>query len=371
MGKTLTNKEFLSKLKDMNVMYTPLEDYKGAHKKIKWKCPNNDEHIFETDPSNIYDGKQKCPYCMRRKVFVGETDMWTTNPEMAKMLLDKNDGYKYFDTGSQKVDWICPNCGYIIKDKIINNVKMYGLSCPVCSDGMSFGEKFIYELLSQLNCKFIYDKTTEWSGNKRYDFYVPTMSLIIEANGIQHYEKSFAIHGKHSSRTLEEEINNDEIKMITAINNGILHYIQLDCRKSDFNYIKYSIINSELNKLFDLSCINWDACFNATITSNIILCADLWNNGMKSTKDISDYTGIHISSVISNLKKAAKSNLCDYVINYNKNRKRYPNKVLCIETQKVYEYIKDVENDGYSNSHISKCCNGIIETAYGMHWRFV
>ena len=372
MGKTLTNEEFLKKLEDKHIEYVPLEEYSGQYVKIKWQCCNNSSHIFEIAPRSILDGKAGCPYCSHRKVFVGETDMWTTNPDLASMLKNPDDGYKYFATGSQKVDWICPSCGLGI-NKTINNVNMYGLSCPRCSDGMSFSEKLIYELLSQLDCEFVHDKTTTWSDNKRYDFYISTMSLIIETNGSQHYGHSFVRFSDETRkpRTLDEEIANDEYKKKLALSNGIEHYVVLDCRESDLDYIKASILDSELSTLFDLSNIDWCKCFKATATSNIMLCANLWNDGMKNTQDISDYTGIHISSVISNLKKAAKSGLCDFVINYNKNRKRYPNKVLCVETQKVYEYIKDVKEDGYSNSHVSKCCHGIIETAYGMHWQFI
>ena len=237
---------------------------------------------------------------------------------------------------------------------------------------MSFAEKFVYELFNQLCCDFIHDKTTDWSDGKRYDFYIPEMNLIVETNGAQHYNSSFArLSDKtRNARTLDEEIANDEYKKQLALSNGIEHYVVLDCSKSDLDYIKKSILDSELSMLFDLSNIDWCKCFKATITSNVMLCANLWNDGMKNTQDISDYTGIHISSVISNLKKAAKSGLCDFVINYKKNRNRYK-PVLCVETQKIYECISSVKEDGYCNISVSKCCNGKQDSAYGMHWQFV
>lgn len=371
MGKTLTNEEFLKKLEDKNIKYVPLEEYSGQYVKIKWQCCNNPSHIFEIAPRSILDGKAGCPYCSHRKVFVGETDMWTTNPALASMLKNPDDGYKYFASGGQKVDWICPCCGLEL-NKTINNVNMYGLACPRCSDGMSFSEKFVYELFNQLDCDFIHDRTTDWSDGKRYDFYAPSMSLIVETNGIQHYSSSFArlSDETRNARTLDEEIANDKYKKQLALSNGVEHYIVLDCRKSDLDYIKASILDSELSVLFDLSNIDWLKCSKATITSNVMLCANLWNDGMKNTQDISDYTGIHISSVISNLKKAAKSGLCDFVINYKKNRNRYK-PVLCVETQKIYECISSVKEDGYCNISVSKCCNGKQDSAYGMHWQFV
>lgn len=371
MGKTLTNEEFLKKLEDKNIKYVPLEEYSGQYVKIKWQCCNNFNHIFEIAPRSILDGKAGCPYCSHRKVFVGETDMWTTNPELASMLKNPDDGYKYFATGGQKVDWICPCCGLEL-NKAINNVNMYGLACPRCSDGMSFSEKFVYELFNQLDCDFIHDRTTNWSDGKRYDFYIPLMNLIVETNGVQHYSSSFVrMHSEtRNARTLDEEIANDEYKKQLALFNGIEHYVELDCSKSDLDYIKKSILDSELSILFDLSNIDWRKCLKATATSNVMLCVNLWNDGMKSTQDISDYTGIHISSVISNLKKAAKSGLCDFVINYKKNKSRYK-PVLCVETQKTYECIQRVKDDNYCPTSISNCCRGKRDIAYGMHWRFV
>lgn len=427
MGKTLTNEEFLKKLEDKNIKYVPLEEYGGQYVKIKWQCCNNSSHIFEVAPRTILSNKGGCPYCSHRKVFVGETDMWTTNPELASMLKNPDDGYKHFATGSQKVDWICPCCGFEIKNKIINNVRMQGLSCPRCSDGMSFAEKFVYELFNQLCCDFIHDKTTDWPDGKRYDFYIPEMNLIVETNGAQHYNSSFArLSDKtRNARTLDEEIANDEYKKQLALSNGIEHYVVLDCSKSDLDYIKKSILDSELSMLFDLSNIDWCKCFKATITSNVMLCANLWNDGMKNTQDISDYTGIHISSVISNLKKAAKSGLCDFVINYkkikNKNEKidevcrlwnsgvhdtieiakianisksytttllkigrdnklcdyrdqRGHNRgksLLCVETGCIYDSIASVTRDGYSPSCVSNCCNGKSETYMNKHWQFI
>ena len=147
------------------------------------------------------------------------------------------------------------------------------------------------------------------------------MNLIIETHGIQHYEQSFMNYSidKKNIRTIEDEQQNDNYKMELALSNGIEHYIQLDCKLSEYDYIKNSIINSKLSKLFDLSVVDWDKCFEATFSSNVILCADLWNRGMKNTKDIADNIGFNICSIIKYLKQAAKIGLCDYELNYTKN----------------------------------------------------
>lgn len=325
MFKILTQEEFLQKIKDMGIKHTPLEEYKGSTVKIKWLCYKNSRHIFEASPDSVYrnaiNNVDGCMYCNHQKVFVGETDMWTTRPDMAAMLLNPEDGHKYFANSNIKTDWICPKCGSIVKDKIIKNVEKQGLSCDNCSDGMSFGEKFVWALLKQLKCDFIHDRPIEWSQGKRYDFYIPSMNMIIETHGIQHYKERALRHSKDRfSRTLEEEMINDQYKMDLALSNNIKHYIQLDCKKSEVDYIKDSIINSDLKSLFDLSVVDWDRCYKRTLTSNVAWCAELWNSGMKRTKDIETYTGIDRCSVVSYLKRATKIGLCDFEPNYITNQ---------------------------------------------------
>lgn len=365
MSSKLTNEEFLENLKKYGVKDIPLEEYKGKEKHILFQCHNNPKHTFYAAPYVMYRNKEHCPYCLRRKVFVGETDMWTTDPDLAKMLLNHEDGYKYFSTGSQCVDWVCPNCGNII-NKQINQVRTSGLSCDICGDGMSFSEKFIYCMLLQLGCVFVHDRTTEWSGCKKYDFYIPDMSLIIEANGIQHYDDAFSFHDNQRSRTLEEERENDKYKLRLAVDNGIKHYIQLDCRISSLDFIKNSILNSELSTLFDLSCVDWNECMYFTFKSTTILCGELWNSGMKSTKKISEKTGIHISSVISKLKHCAQIGMCDYTPYCERSKP-----IMCIETGKIYNRPKDVERYGYHYPSVLQVCKGKLQTSGGFHWAYV
>ena len=372
MAKSISNDVFLNKIKNKGIKHIPLEKYRNGRTKILWRCAHNSNHIFECSPDAMLRRKDGCPYCTHQRVMVGETDMWTTHPEIARLLYNHNDGYKYFITSNKKVDWICPNCHSVIKDKLISNVAKQGLHCGACSDSMSFAEKFIFELLIQTGYKFNHNHATSWSQNKRYDFYIEELSLIIETHGLQHYEQSFRFNkSSNRYRSLENEIENDKFKKDLAIQNGVKHYIELDCRKSELDYIKNSISNSSLPHLINLTQINWGKCLKRTMTSNVVACANLWNDGIKSTKIIADKLGLHISTVISYLKKATEIQLCDYQKNYEKNRNRYNKKVLCVETGKIYNYIKDVQEDGYCAAHISGCCNKKYDVAYGLHWRFI
>lgn len=46
--------------------------------------------------------------------------------------------------------------------------------------------------------------------------------------------------------------------------------------------------------------------------------------------------------------------------------------VKCLETGKIYPSLMEIQrNLGFHNSHISKCCNNKLNSAYGYHWQYV
>jgi ribosomal protein L37AE/L43A len=374
-----THEEFLRELKDKDIKYIPIDKYKGYHEKIRFQCYNNKKHVFDMSPSDILRN-HNCPFCTGHTSFKGETDIWTMNPELGKLLLHNEDGFNYTQYSNQKADFKCPNCNHIIKDKIIANISKHGLSCPICCDGESYGEKFIASLLKQLNIEFKHDISLPWSNNRRYDFYLCDYNMIIEVNGIQHYSKSFKGIGANA-RNLNEEKENDEYKKQLAMQNGIneADYISLDARESNMNYIKHSILISCLSTQFDLSNINWAECNINSHKSVAIEVANCWNSGIKNTKKLSDIYDKNLTTIISYLKNLAEIGFCDYKPYYqtigvkhskdhNDSQKK---KVLCIETGKIYNSILETGKYGFCSSSVSMCCNNKQKMAGGYHWSFL
>ena len=64
-----------------------------------------------------------------------------------------------------------------------------GQGCPICQE--SRNEKHISNLLNVLKYKFIKEKRFTETGNLEYDFYIPEDKVIIEYDGIQHFEPRF------------------------------------------------------------------------------------------------------------------------------------------------------------------------------------
>ena len=138
-------------------------------------------------------------------IVIGENDMWTTNPDLARQLLNPEDGFKHSQGSNFRVDWKCMECDKIHFNKVIKRVKNEGLNCDICSHTVKFPERVMIAVLSQLDIEFIHDKPFKWSNHKRYDFYLPDYNTIIETHGGQHYDRGFEGIG---GNTLEEEQKN-------------------------------------------------------------------------------------------------------------------------------------------------------------------
>ena len=130
--------------------------------------------------------------------------------------------------------------GTIVENKRYDNfLKGQIANLNVLSDGISIPEKFMWNVLKELNIEFktqLNKKDFDWCQNYKYDFYIPSLNMVIETHGRQHYEKS------DRGRTLEEEQLNDKLKKELALNNNIKNYIIVDCRKSELEWLKENTI---------------------------------------------------------------------------------------------------------------------------------
>ena len=358
---------------------TRIRHGENLYKAYKCKCLNEKCcHIYTIIESHI-ENKIGCGVCSNNIVKKGVNDMQTKMSNMAKMLKEPKDGYKYSFRSNEKINWICPNCGTIIIDKSPNEVFRRGLSCKKCSDNMSYPEKFVLNLLEQLNINFIFQLTKtifEWCGNYRYDFYTPKINAIIETHGMQHYEEGFGLRIK-KARTLKEEQENDKFKKELAVKNGIKNenYIVVDCRYSTLKWIKDEIMNSELPKLlnFKEEDIDWLKCHEFACSSFVKKACDLWNSGIKNTKEIGKILMHTSNAIYKYLKQGAELGLCDYdpkkVMKANgiKTGISKRKKVLCITSDKIFDSIKQAsEFYNLTHSNIISCCQGKRKSA-GKH----
>lgn len=255
--------------------------------------------------------KHGCPVCDGNRSKWDINSVAAVHPELILLFANVEDAYDYSFSSHRQVDFICPNCHSRLEQKIIKNVVSNGLFCPYCSDGISFGERVMREVLKQMNITFIIHQEFKWSDHREYDFYLPDCAALIEIHGIQHnpdYSNSFDSCG---GRTVEEEIENDRYKQQMAIEHN-LEYIWVDASFSDFSYIKNAIqgcLFLYLKNPETFNLIDWEQVrLNAT-QSLIVKSAELWNQGY-SPVEITTMLGYSSSTIYNWLAKGRKIGLC-------------------------------------------------------------
>ena len=208
----------------------------------------------------------------------------------------------------------------------VNNLYKWGYSCPICSNNISYPEKFFGNFLKQCGIKFmpqVSNNTFSWCENYRYDFYSPKYNMIIETHGKQHYEESKGTW----NITLDEQKRVDLLKKELAIKNGIKHYIILDCRESEINRIKDVIEKSDIPFLLNINLndINWEKIHFDSLKSDVLKVCEMWNqNKDYTTLDIAKCLNLSQSTVTRYLHRGSDVGLCQY--SYKQGKKRGTNK---------------------------------------------
>lgn len=377
-----------------------VEQVKGYKYKCK-KCGN-----IDIVSENHLKSRCGCNVCCipSQKTLVGYNDIHTTEPEFGKLIWRYDDGHEFTCNSNLKVDFRCQNCGEKINSKQISS--MYNkhfklnksLPCPSCSDGISYPNKFMYNVLKQIkeHSKNIVFKTEyspkyavvkghqskKLNGKKYYDFFVKTIiesegkkkivSFIIEVQGSQHSEERRKV-----TRKLEEEQENDRLKQLLCAKNSQCRYIAVDAKLSELEYIKQSILNSEISKLIDLSVVDWNKAHEDSQSSLVKKAWDYWNSGDYSVLEISKLIDVSKGTVIRYLNRGAELEKCVYngKEEISKASKLNGKPVVRLTLNGVYidEFVSASEayrKLSILHPNISSVCRGKVQTAGGFKWMF-
>lgn len=281
--------------------------------RLKLKC-SLDSNIWEADYSKIKSGRG-CPECkklslstLRMSPKVGES-IYENRKDLLIYFKNINDSKNYKPNSREFIDVICPNCKYESSIKIFNLTSNNKFSCPICSDGISLPEKFISNLLKSIDIAFEKGKKFKWSNGKIYDFYIPSLNLIIETHGLQHYTNN----GFNGKSDLNYEIHNDKYKKQLATSNGILDYIEIDCRYSELDFLKHSVSNALFN-IVDVEKLDFYTIWCKCQSSIIADICDAWNqkNDNDTAKDIAKNLKLSKTTIIKYLKIGDGIGICKY-----------------------------------------------------------
>lgn len=371
-SRLLTHDEFLERLIQknrhyMNGDFDVIGRYEGMYKPIECHC-NIHDIDWNPLPINLCKGSG-CNYCWGKRTIVGYNDMWTTRPDIAKMLQDPEDGYKYTFCSNKKTWFICPDCG-TSSFKRINNVVNHGFSCQHCSDNVSYPNKFGRALLDQLPINgYDYEYQPDWVKPYYYDnhFCYNGIEYILEMDGDFHFKNQ-----QLSRNTLEQVQARDRLKDELAFKHDI-NMIRIECIKSNMDYIRLNILESELNDVFDLSNIDWELC-DLKAQKNILKEAcKLYMSHSFTLKEIGKILQVHPSTVSNYLLKGAKFGWCDYIAQKNKAVIIVDDNEKIIHSFKsmseCYREMKRLYNLTFSMEYIRKACK-THEPYHGFNFRF-
>jgi len=216
--------------------YTVVSEYIGHHKPITLKHEKC-ERVYEVAPSDFLKGR-RCKKCYFKSIMKTNQE-WL---DQVKSLTE--DEYTFLeeykgDTVKIKYRHTCGTVHEIKPNNFIN-----GTRCPRCNQ--SKGEKFVETFLKKIEVAFETQKEFEdlRDINKlSYDFLLPDRGILIEYQGLHHYEPvDFAGRGAEwALKRFEIQKRHDEMKREYAKQKG---YTLIEI---PYSYNSYDKIEQLLN----------------------------------------------------------------------------------------------------------------------------
>lgn len=380
--KRITNDEFIQKMSIENPNLIVLGEYKNRTTKIKYRCKTcNNEG--EAMACHLYS--LKCPYCTGRKVKKGFNDVATTHPHLIECFEDKTDAEKYTHGSSKKVNLVCPNCGLKKQMRISHLTRNNGMSCLKCSDGVSYPNKFCREMITQLPATNIYfEWQPEWCKLYKYfyDIYFEfnNNKYILEIDGEQHYYPTYG------EEEFEKTIKHDRHKEKLAEEHNI-NLIRVKCFRNNKNQLIDNIYRSELQHIFDLSIIDFNACHKAGLTNLINEVCSYYNSTDAYTFQIAEKFRLSKSTIVNYLNYGHSIGICNFSkedqedhrvsrlreVSGKKVKAYDENHIFIGEFNTITECVNILSNKynkKFTISNISKVCKGKGKSCFGFIFEY-
>lgn len=224
---------------DKNII-SPYDIEKSSNKYIWIKCDNEKHGSYKISCNHYFSGR-RCPYCAHIKLHIDDS-LGKLYSKSFELWSDKNTitPYDLFPHSSKKVYWKCENRKHDDYIRGVGNSVQSEFRCPCCVDEennsviqsktASYLNSLPYTILHENNCTII-PKNPENFRNMPYDNEIKELKLIVEVNGIQHYEESgfHSLQAKRHNTTPTIEFNKgierDLYKEKYALNNGFEYLV--------------------------------------------------------------------------------------------------------------------------------------------------
>ena len=183
---------------------------------------------------------QGCSYASGKRIYEGNS-LYSIK-HIRPYLVDTEQAKEISPHHRESVLFKCPECN---RKKLMKSGDLirYGITCPTCSKGTSYPELFFMSYLEAKNIEYEYQVKFDNLEGRIFDFSITidNKDYLVECNGLAHYDKQANSgvwdyeYTKQSDRDKEKYCNDNNINLIW-----------LDCRKSDFSFIKQTIKNNNV-----------------------------------------------------------------------------------------------------------------------------
>ena len=298
-----THEEYIQQFNEKwpNIEVVKIHDkFLNNKTKVTLRCKIHTDHEWTIACKQAMCGNG-CKICNEEEDARQGNNVYNTFPELIKYFENPEDAKKYTPYSGKKVELVCPDCG-TRKIMYISNLVKVGFGCPVCSDGVSYPNKFGRNLMKKFeneidNLEF--EKYIKYNEIKNlFDIYFEkdNKKYVIEIDGGFHfYDVAFKTKNKQKEK--------DKIKDQIAKENGWV-MIRIACPNSTKEELIEGFQNSLINNLFDLSKIDWNE-IDANAQKSLVkqVCDFYKKNPTKPYKEIADTFGMGASTAIKYIKK--------------------------------------------------------------------
>lgn len=227
MSKKLSHEEFVDRINSKNQNIEIIGKYTGILNPIKTRCKICG---YEWESSaNSLSQYHSCPMCSRRKYVLSK---YKTHEKFVDELSNINNSIEVignYQGNKTRLLVKCKVCGN--EWRTTPNSLLGGSGCPRCNSSKL--EKKTEDFLVANKINFVKQKRfKDVRGNSKplpYDFFLPDYNMLIETNGMQHYNPIPFWGGKEK---YELRKRYDEIKREYAISHGYsfleIPYTQMD-----------------------------------------------------------------------------------------------------------------------------------------------
>ena len=260
----------------------------GSHnyhtKSYVLKCDKG--HIFEKPKEKIRYFKE-CPECAHPKIIDRDS-------EFAKLFVDQNIPREKTCMSHENAEFWCPVCGYRCKRSIHTVYQRKDVACPKCKKSKSYGERFVASVLKLSKIEYKTEYKHVINGDKYfYDFLLTDSQILIEVNGLQHYEESFS---KMGGQNLKEVMYKDALKK-ENLPVG-MRLITIDCRKSEWKFVKKEVIKclKSITRCDHWTTDQWKKVAELMMQTEDHQIVELYNEGM-TCQTIAEHVNLSMNVV--------------------------------------------------------------------------